>query len=101
MRTLTEYQLAVLERAANEGARLFVVMEAIDSDTGCQQARAALDVIEMAQLINEGLVLNVSENFADVIEETRKEFGRGCSVFAITNKGFAMFHHTNDTTVVN
>ena len=98
---LSKFQAATLTHAANDGTRAFIVMESAPTDSEERRKLHDKDLREMLALVDEGLLVDITENFDTIIEEERRKSGRGCRVMSLTDVAIMMFCSTKAKEVVN
>jgi len=88
---LTKFQVANLVRAANGGSTVFAVVESGEKDTGERKETLESHVREIRQLIDLGLLTEVSEKFQEPIQVCKLQNGRGFIVVQLTDQAQLMF----------
>ena len=88
---LTKFQVATLVRAANGGSTVFAVVESGEKDTGERKETLESHVREIRQLIDLGLLTEVSEKFQEPIQVCKLQNGRGFIVVQLTDQAQLMF----------
>ena len=88
---LTKFQVANLVRAANGGSTVFAVVESGEKDTGERKETLESHVREIRQLIDLGLLTEVSEKFQEPIQVCKLQNGRGFIVVQLTDQALLMF----------
>lgn len=91
MITLSLFQYDNMTRAANGDSIVFAVIEASDKDTPDARKRRETEMVEILELIELGLLKNVSEKFTEQIEVCKLQNHRGYIVVALTDIGLDMF----------
>ena len=91
---LTKYQAANLKKSANQpGCTVFAVVGAAPDDTKEQQATLEKELKEMGDLVELGLLKDVSEDFGESIKVSEIANKRSFKVYAITETGLLMFRN--------
>lgn len=95
---LTEFQYKSLDLTANRTVTSFAVLEAPETDTVERKEKAAKNMGDIDGLIRLGLVTDVSEFYAESIEDARAVHGSGYRVFTLTDHAVKMFRSSGNRT---
>jgi hypothetical protein len=93
--TLTDFQFASMRDAANSSIDLYLLMRPHILDGGEQYVEYVSNNIETDELLELGLLEDVSERYAERIRAERQVSGRVFRVIRITAQGKAMFNESD------
>jgi hypothetical protein len=88
---LTQFQTANLVRAANGGSTVFAVIEAGEKDAPERKETLNGHIREIRQLIEWGLLTDVSDKFTEPIQVSKLNNGRGFVAVQLTEQAALMF----------
>ena len=96
---LTKFQVANLVRAANGGSTVFAVVESGELDPPEKKDVLDGNVREIRQLIDIGLLLDVSEKFTEPIAVCKLSNKRGFIVVQLTDQAQLMFAEASSRSI--
>ena len=89
---LTQFQAANLLRGANNGTRVFAILEPSPTDSEERRKQLVREMDEMNDLISLGLLTDISKDFEEPIKVSKLNNNRGFSVVRLTDQAIIMFH---------
>lgn len=91
--TLTDFQAGNLMIAANGQVSSFAVIEPTDEDDAETQAKLRVWLKDTEDLLQMGLIEDISKEFSEQIATMTNRDGRSYRVYTLTEPAFLMFHN--------